>query len=165
MIDHYFNCINPSIPLFNQSSFMRMVVKWVSLGSKHDTVSWAAILVVVGLGLQSPIPGHDSRFGSIESRDWTDYCMRNAQSAVSELVVRDEDLLGIQVLVALAMLFRNAFDIRPSGILLGMAVRLAHRMQLHFENSVQVFTADEALERSNVFWITYMVDKVRLTLS
>ncbi|KAH7002419.1 fungal-specific transcription factor domain-containing protein [Ilyonectria destructans] len=159
MIDHYFNCVNPSIPLFNQSSFMRMVVKWFSFGSKRDTASWAAILVVVGLGLQSPIPGHDSRFGSVESRDWTDYCMRNAQSAVSELVVRDEDLLGIQVLVALAMLFRNAFDIRPSGILLGMAVRLAHRMQLHFENSVQSFTADETLERSNVFWITYMVDK------
>ncbi|KAF7536246.1 hypothetical protein G7Z17_g13074 [Cylindrodendrum hubeiense] len=102
-----------------------------------DTASWAAILIVVGLGLQSPIPGHESQFGPMERKDWNNYCMGHAQSAVSELATRDEDLLGIQVLVALAMLFQNTFDFRPS----------------------QYFTADEALDRSNVLWVTYIVDK------
>ncbi|OAL23462.1 hypothetical protein AYO22_06512 [Fonsecaea multimorphosa] len=159
MIDHYFRSHNSSIPLFNQTSFMRMVTGFFGLDSKRDTASWAAILVVVGLGSQSLIPGHESRLGPIERKRWIDYCMCKAQSAVFELAMRDSDLLGIQVLVALAMLFRNAFDIRPSAILLGMAVRLSHRLQLHSHDAARYFTADELMERSNVFWVTYMLDK------
>lgn len=157
LIDHYFHTINPSLPLFYQPSFMRTLSTFLS--SPHDRVSWSAILVVVALSLQSDYPAH---IPAQKRKTWVDYCMRNAQSVLAELTARDEDLLGLQVLVALTMLYRNSVDMRPASMLLGMAVRLVYQMQLHSRETAVYFSEEEVQLRADVFWVTYVMDMVNL---
>ncbi|KAI1268912.1 fungal-specific transcription factor domain-containing protein [Xylariaceae sp. FL1019] len=160
ILDFYFKFVNIAVPLFDQSSIMSLVTRWYSTVPERSTASWGAITAIVGLTLESmPSSEYMKNYDHIEKSGWRDSCMRNVQSVVPELALRDEDLLGVQVLVALAMLFRSAFDLRPSAVFIGMAARLAHQMQLHCDNCASLFTDGEALERSNVFWATYMIDK------
>lgn len=154
IVENYFKAVNPSAPIFTQVPVTRMITRWFRSDPKRrDKASWAAILVIIALGTQSQTISYNSQ-------GWTDYCMRNAQSAIPELLMRDQDLLGVQTLLGLALLFQNSVDLRSASILAGMAVRLVFRLQMHSMHPNSHFTTDEATERSNVFWVTYMIDKV-----
>lgn len=142
---------------------MRLVTKWLNTRDNHDTASWASILVVTALGLRS-ITQDDEISIEISRREAIlNYCMRNAQSTLPELVTRDEDLLGVQVTLALAILFQDSIDVRPASILAGMAIRLVYRLQLQSKSARKHFSAEEAQHRSNVFWVAYILDKVACT--
>lgn len=160
MIDNYLATCNSVMPLFSEAHFMPLIVGWYGKSSRRDKVTWAAILVVIALGSRSLIPGKTVGPDSGERAERENYCMLNAQSVMSELVSRDEDLLGIQVLLALVMLFYNCSDSRPASILSGTAMKLAHRLQLHSSSSAQHFTSEEVQQRSRLFWIAYILDKV-----
>lgn len=140
---------------------MRLVSGWYDKNPKRDKVTWAAILVVIALGLRSPTPVNTISSNPEERSKWENYCMRNSQSVMSELVAHEQGLLGIQVLLALIMLFYNSSDGRPANILVGTAMKLSQRFQLHLNDSAQHFTAEEIQQRSRVFWIAYILDKVR----
>lgn len=159
-IDHFFEGVNTALPIFNQTAFMKMVTRWFSNQPKRDRLSWASILVVMALGLQSMPEGSQNTHQTATGETWLSYCMRNAQSTLPELMSRDEDLVGLQVIVSLALLFQGSVDFRPSSVLLGMAIRLTHRMQLHQKDPGRHYSEGEAQQRSNVFWITYLLDKV-----
>ncbi|CAM1511887.1 Fc.00g094000.m01.CDS01 [Cosmosporella sp. VM-42] len=159
IIDLYFNVVNTYTPLFNHSSFMKMITGWFNVTSRRDATSGAAILMVVCLGLQSLSSGHEIHLEPSEITHWIEYSLRNAQSTIPELLATDEDLSGVQVLVALALSFRQARDLKPASILIGMAVRSAHRMQLHSADSAKYFIDQDVQQRSKVFWIIYMLDK------
>jgi hypothetical protein len=105
-IDRYFKYGNSAVPLFDQDSFMKLLTRWYGHASEREAASRACILVVVALGLQSC--EHTEQTDA--DRDLADYCLRNAQVAVPELAIRDHDILGLQVLTALSMLFRNGLD-------------------------------------------------------
>lgn len=147
------------IPLFNQHNFMRMLTGWYHRTITRDKATWAAILVVCAMGLRSPAPGENMNEETKEKSAWASYCMRNAQSVMSDLATREEDLLGVQVLLALVMMFHNSSDTRPAGVLIGTAMRLAHRLQLHSNDSARFFSPEDVLQRSRVFWIAYTLDK------
>lgn len=139
---------------------MRLLTGWYNHSIKRDRATWAAILMVCAIGLRSPVPGDVVNAESAEKAEWANYCMRNAQSVMSELVTRDEDLLGMQVLIALVLQFHNSSDARPASVLIGTAVRLGHRLRLHSGDSAQYFAPGDVLQRNKVFWIAYMLDKV-----
>jgi hypothetical protein len=139
---------------------MRLVTKWLNTRDNHDTASWASILVVTALGLRSVSQEDVISVDASRREAIINYCMRNAQSTLPELVTRDEDLLGVQVTLALTMLFQDAIDVRPASILVGMAIRLGHRLQLQSKSARKHFSAEEAQHRSDVFWVAYILDKV-----
>ncbi|KAH6667824.1 fungal-specific transcription factor domain-containing protein, partial [Halenospora varia] len=160
IIDDYFHACNKIVPLFCEAAFLRLITGWYNKNPKRDKVTWAAILVVIALGLRSsPMPGVAISSSPKEKSEWEDYCMRNSQSVMSDLVAREHDLLGIQVLLALIMLFYNSSDGRPANILVGTAIKLSQRFQLHLNASAQHFTAEEVQQRLRVFWIAYIFDK------
>lgn len=140
---------------------MRLITGWYGKNPKRDKVTWAAILMIIALGIRSLPPGDTTICPiTLNKTDWVNYCMRNAQSAISELLNRDEDLLGIQTILSLAMLFHNSGDGRPAGVMVATAMKLVHRLQLQSETDDHL-TPVEAQQRSRVFWIAYMLDKVR----
>ncbi|KAM5353584.1 hypothetical protein ACJ41O_000234 [Fusarium nematophilum] len=156
-IDHYFSTFNGVIPLFQQTVFMRVLHSWYSQPSSRDRATWAAIQIVLALGYRTP------QLASTENPtvqiDRADACLRNAQTVVSELVTRDQDLLGVQILLGIVMLFQNSRDPKPASVIIGTAVRLAHRLRLHSHEAAELFPAAEAEQRSRVFWIAYTLDK------
>jgi hypothetical protein len=162
IVNNYFDASNKILPLFCEAHLMRLITSWYSKSPKRDKVTWAAILVIIALGLRLPAPRNTISFTPEEKSEWENYCMRNAQSVMSELVDRDQDLLGLQVLLALTMLFCNSSDVKPANILVGTAMKLSHRFQLHSSASAEHFTPEEVQERLKVFWIAYILDKVRM---
>lgn len=139
---------------------MRLVTGWYSSSPKRDKATLTAILMVIAMGVRTMVPGDAICPDPAERIEWVDYCMRNTQALMSELVARDEDLLGIQAILALTMLFYNTSDTRPSSILIGTAMKLAHRLQLHSSDSARYFNSEDVQQRSRVFWIAYSLDKV-----
>ncbi|KAF5536106.1 transcriptional regulator, partial [Fusarium napiforme] len=157
IVDHYFTTFNGVIPLFQQPEFMKLLSTWYKQPETRDRASWAAIQTVLAIGYRTPqLSLRDSQSVHIEKAD---QCLRNAQTVVSELVTRDEDLLGVQILLGIVMLFQNSRDPKPASVLIGTAVRLAHRLKLHSQEAVMQFPAAEAEQRSRVFWIAYTLDK------
>ncbi|RDW72837.1 hypothetical protein BP6252_06744 [Coleophoma cylindrospora] len=159
MVDNYFNTHNNVTLLFDEAQFMPLLARWYAKNPKRDRATWAAILVVIALGSRSLTPGTVASRDLEERAELESYCMRNAQSVMSEFATRDEDLLGMQVLLGLAILFYDCSDTMPASILSGTAMKLAHRLQLHSRSSAQLFTAEEVQQRSRVFWNAYILDK------
>jgi hypothetical protein len=164
-VDHYFNTFNRVVPLFHQPTFMRMLNSWFDAPATRHKAAWAAILIVAAIGMRTPREAGDGDGlepgpGSTSDRAvYANHCLRNAQSVVSELVNREEDLLGIQVLLGIVVLFRNSNDPRPASVIVATAMRLAHRLQLHSGSSRRFFSPDDVEQRARVFWIAYSLDK------
>ncbi|KAM0425301.1 hypothetical protein ACHAPT_009357 [Fusarium lateritium] len=157
IVDHYFSTFNTVIPLFHQPVFMKMLHTWYNQPPSRDRATWAAIQIVMALGYRTPqLALADTQMVHVERAD---QCLRNAQTVVSELVTRDQDLLGVQILLGIVMLFQNSRDPKPASVIIGTAVRLAHRLQLHSSNAGDLFPVVEAEQRSRVFWIAYTLDK------
>jgi hypothetical protein len=158
IVDHYFNTFNSVVPLFNHQTFMRMLNNWFDIPATRHKASWAAILIVAAIGMRMPRNGFPET--GHDRVTYANCCLRSAQSVVSELVNREEDLLGIQVLLGIVVLFRNSSDPRPASVIIATAMRLAHRLQLHSNASRRFFSQDEFEQRARVFWIAYSLDKV-----
>ncbi|KAF0635507.1 hypothetical protein FPSE5266_01975 [Fusarium pseudograminearum] len=155
--NHYFSTFNTVIPLFQQPVFMKLLRSWYNQPNTRDRARWAAIQCVLAIGYRTPqLSLTDSQVAQVEKAD---QCLRNVQSVVSELVTREDDLLGVQVLLGIVMLFQNSRDPKPAGVIIGTALRLAHRLRLHSQEAAMSFPAAEAEHRSRVFWIAYVLDK------
>lgn len=178
IVDHYFKTFNQVLPLFDQADFMRRITGFYAHTIPRDNVLWAAILMVCAMGLRSPVSGDIATLGFNSSvsedkvraetqskMEWANHCMRNAQGVMSELCTREEDLLGLQTLLALVLQFHNSSDSRPASVLMGPAVRLAHRLQLHAASSTKNFSEGEGRQRNRVFWVTYLLDKAGFSSS
>ncbi|KAK1580575.1 fungal-specific transcription factor domain-containing protein [Colletotrichum navitas] len=158
VIDEFFNRYNLIMTLFDQKTFMRMLADWYSPSSPQPPAVWAAINIVMALGYRCMVkdPGN---VDSLRDDQKVLYHMRNVQSVVSDLVTREEDLLGVQVLLGMVVLFLGTKDPKPASVLIGTAIRLAHRMQLHDKESMSFFPPEVARQRSRVFWMAYILDK------
>ncbi|KAK3395139.1 fungal-specific transcription factor domain-containing protein [Podospora didyma] len=159
IIEGYFRHINSAIPLFSESAFVRKLNEWYTFPSRRTRAVWAAVNIVLALGskvLTNPTLDVDFR---VEDTNLSVY-INNAQSVLAELVTREEDLLGLQVMLGLVMLMRSSKDPRPAVVLVGAALRLAHRLRFQSRYELETrYTPDEGLHRCRLFWITYMLDK------
>ncbi|KAH8887932.1 hypothetical protein GQ53DRAFT_272381 [Thozetella sp. PMI_491] len=158
VIEDYFLHVNSLLPLFAQSTFMRMLHEYYYNTSRHPRAAWAAINIVLALGTRLPTVPTNNVDLAAEDTKLAKY-ISNAQSVLSELVTRDEDLLGLQVLLGLVFIFDGLKDPRPATVLIGTAVRLAHRMKLHDRTRQDQYPNEETLQRKRLFWIAYMLDK------
>ena len=104
------------LPLFDQATF--------TVGE-----SWAATNIVLALGLKDPrrVATH----------------VKNAQSALTDLLTKDADAVCVQVVLGLCMVFQESPNLQAASILLATAVTLVHRLKL----------------QNDLFWIAYILDK------
>ena len=151
IIDHYFESVNSVTPLFHHETFMHMLESWRNEDTCDSRVEWAAIQIVLALGLWTM--KSDAGRLSTESVRSAKRCLNNAQSVLSELVVYDKTTLGIQVLLAIVLLFQSSSDQKPASMLVAIVIRLVHRLGLHS-------SAPSSLCAQRVFWVAYVLDKV-----
>jgi hypothetical protein len=160
IVDHYFENFAPIIPLFEKQSFMHLLDKWYTDPSTRNKASWAAIQVVLAIALRTPVPQSLPGSGGSDRHHRANFFLKNAQSVISELVTRDQDLLGLQVLLGIVILFQNSSDNSPASVIIGTAIRLAHRMRLHSREAAKYYSPEENLRRQRLFWVAYILDKV-----
>ncbi|KAK4176538.1 fungal-specific transcription factor domain-containing protein [Triangularia setosa] len=159
IINTYFTQINNATPLFSQSDFMRLLHEWYTHPARRTRAVWAAVNIVLALGSWIPTtPIQDMDFAEAETA-FKGY-MNNAQSVLAELVTREQDLLGLQTLLGLVILYQSLANPKQGAVLIGAAVRLVHRLQMQSKNNIEVsYPPEQGLHRSRLFWIAYMLDK------
>ncbi|KAK8120744.1 hypothetical protein PG999_004864 [Apiospora kogelbergensis] len=163
VIETYFNDFNIALPLHHQPTFMKLLHRCYSgPENQKQRVEYALVHSVLAIGyrLRSGmddifIDGGFYPFAENESQLY----FRNCERLLNDLVTRDEDTLGVQVLLALVVLHLANGDEKSAAMLISAAMRLAHSLQMHTRTSDDSFPLHEAQQRHNIFWICYIMDK------
>ncbi|KKO98933.1 fungal specific transcription factor [Trichoderma harzianum] len=143
--------------LFSQTILLPKLHGYYASECQSPRKTWVAINIVLALGARLPTsPSADLDLQNEDSQ--VAKYVSNVQSVLSELVTRGVDLLSLQVILGLVIIFNSLGGSGPAVALIGTAIRLAHRLRLH-SRDYQHNSPDEALQRSRVFWIAYLFDK------
>ncbi|KAF5624426.1 dehydrogenase s [Fusarium sp. NRRL 52700] len=128
----------------------RDAIDWYFEDGRKELIPWAAINLVLAMTYRII---HD---GPIEEPKLAQ-CMRNVQSATTELMAWSGDMLGLQILLGMVILFEGTTNSQLAIVLIGSGIRLAQSMGLP---STRTFgDPDELAQRRRVFWIAYILDK------
>ncbi|KAF7552226.1 hypothetical protein G7Z17_g4470 [Cylindrodendrum hubeiense] len=151
-VDNYFQNYNRLTPLFDEPTFMRILLDWYSSPSKRSVVPWAAINIVLAISFRilDDLPMDDPRLS---------HCVRNVQSAMADLMTWREDLMGVQVLLGLVIVYQGCTNPQLAIGLVGTVTRLAQSMRLPSKQALIGHSPAVALRRSRIFWIAYIVDR------
>jgi len=153
VVERYLVTFNSVLPLFHPPSILQIVKNWYQNPHSRDPVTGAIINVVLALAHHTSSLGEKSPIGD------TATFLHNAQSVLTDITMRETHLVNIQVLLGLVMLFWTADDLSPALILIGTALRLAHKIGLHVRKGSQHCSPAVALQRNRVFWIAYILDR------
>ncbi|KAF5709905.1 transcriptional activator Mut3p [Fusarium mundagurra] len=152
LVDNYFRNYNTIIPLFEENSFMRMLLEWYSSSTKRSTVAWAAINVVLAIN-----------YRVLEGKSMDDPALsqgiRNVRSVMSELMMQSQDLMGLQVLLGMVILFQGSSEVQLAIVLIGSVIRLAQSLQLNSKKTLAGLSKSEQAHRTRLFWLTYIYDR------
>ena len=172
VIECYFRDFNSILPLHHQPTFMKLLHRCYSGGvaqpQQRQKVEFALVHSVLAIGYRLQPGADDTAFmgggGAVTpnpfAEDKSQQCLRDCGRLLHDFVTRDEDTLGIQVLLAMVVLHLTNGDEKLASMLISAAMRLAHSLQLHTSASDVSFTLQEAQQRHNIFWICYCLDKV-----
>ncbi|KAL7794850.1 hypothetical protein V8C43DRAFT_280342 [Trichoderma afarasin] len=153
IVDDYFSSTNRLLPLFEQIKFMQMLRGWYSNPDQRGSATWAAINVVLALGLL--LQPHIDAGGELTVAT----LVKNAQSVLDEIVTRQEDILSAQIVLGLCILFQESPDPHPASVLVATAVTLVHRLRLYSRSGQENFSQADVRQRDRLFWIAYVLDK------
>jgi hypothetical protein len=156
-VDNYFRNYNAIIPIFDETAFMRMLLDFFAQTTKRSIVPWAAINVVLAINYRV-LEGRDSNDSELAR------CLQNVRSVMSELMVQGKDLIGLQVLLGMVILFLGSSDFQLAIVLTGSVVRLAQSLRLNSKEALEGLTGAEKAHRTSLFWLSYIYDRVRLCL-
>ncbi|KAI1121204.1 fungal-specific transcription factor domain-containing protein [Nemania abortiva] len=153
IIERYLSTFNSLLPLFHPEELLQTVRAWYQNPNTGDIVTWAVVNVVLALAHHTNSLGDRSPIGS------TTTFLNNVQSALTEIIMRDTDLVSVQVLLGMAVLFWTAENLGPALIYIGTALRLAHKLGLHMRKGSEHCSRTEKLQRDRVFWMAYILDR------
>jgi hypothetical protein len=148
-----FNCM---FPLFHEPTFMHLVEKQYSRDPYEGSGWWASINVALALAhrirvMSNVVPHED------DQKAWL--YLKNAMGVLTELTLRNTDLLSVQALLGMSLFLCGTPNPQPSFFLISAAIRQAHSIGLHKRGSAFNLNPIEAEQRKRVFWIAYMLDK------
>ena len=148
-----FNCM---FPLFHEPTFMHLVDKQYSRDPYEGSGWWASINVALAIAyrirvMSNVVPQQD------DQKAWM--YLKNAMGVLTELLLRNTDLLSVQALLGMSLFLQGTPNPQPSFVLISAAIRQAHSIGLHKRGSAFNLNLVEAEQRKRVFWIAYMLDK------
>lgn len=148
-----FNCM---FPLYHEPTFMHLVEKQYSRDPYEGSGWWASINVALALAyrirvMSNVVPQED------DQKAWL--YLKNAMGVLTELTLRNTDLLSVQALLGMALFLCGTPNPQPSFFLISAAIRQSHSIGLHKRGSAFNLNPIEAEQRKRVFWIAYMLDK------
>jgi hypothetical protein len=154
LVDNYFRNYNTIVPLFDENAFMRMLLDWYSSSTKRSMVTWAAINVVLAIN-----------YRILEGKTMDDPAfsksIRNVRSVMSELMTQGQDLMGLQVLLGMVILFQGSSEVQLAIVLTASVIRLAQSLRLNSKKALKGLPKSEQAHRTRLFWLSYIYDRVR----
>ncbi|KAI4101165.1 MAG: hypothetical protein L6R37_005087 [Teloschistes peruensis] len=148
-----FNCI---FPLFHEPTFMHLVEKQYSRQPYDGSGWWASFNIALAIAhrlrvMNNLVPQEE------DNKAWM--YLKNAMGVLTELTMRNLDLLSVQALLGMAMFLMGTPNPQPSFFLVAAAIRLANSIGLHKRGSGFNLNPVEIEQRKRVFWIAYLLDK------
>ncbi|KAK1623553.1 fungal-specific transcription factor [Colletotrichum phormii] len=159
-IEDYFQNSNQVLPLFEREIFVKMLRSWYAYPAHRKADVWAAINVVLALTHRH---SYASSYEETQNMQWY---IDNVQSVLNKLVINEPSMLVLQTLLGLVLVFHGSADQGPASILIATAIRLCQSLRLNTKSTSQEFEPAEALQRSRVFWVAFILDRdlsMRLT--
>lgn len=129
-----------------------MVRDFYVVPERRTPVVWAAIHVVLALT-------HRLQLTPNSSQEFASECQAKAQSVLQIVILKNIELLNIQVLIGMVHLLQGVHDLQPALILIGTTIRLAHRLGLHDRAASSGLSPELERQRACVFWLAYVLDK------
>lgn len=148
----YLTTLNAVLPLFHPGRLLQMINNWYAYPGRRERTTWAAINLVLALAHGRIPPDHTTLSESAA------FYLHNAQTVLSEVIMGDADLLNVQIVIGMVLLFQGTQDLKPATMLIAIALRLAHELGLHTRTPEYLDTS-QVLERDRVFWIAYILDR------
>ncbi|KAJ5846694.1 hypothetical protein N7534_010363 [Penicillium rubens] len=148
-----FNCM---FPLFHEATFMHLVERQYSRDPYEGSGWWASINVVLAIShrlrVMSNLVPHEE-----DKKAWL--YLKNAMGVLTELTMRNTDLLSVQALLGMSLFLQGTPNPQPAFFLVAAAIRLSHSIGLHKRGSGFGLNVVEVEQRKRVFWIAYLLDK------
>ncbi|KAI9852657.1 MAG: hypothetical protein M1838_006114 [Thelocarpon superellum] len=156
LLKDFFENFNCMFPLFHEPTFMRLVDQHYSRESHHGSGWWASLNTALAIAHRLRVMSH--LVPTDEDQKAWGY-LKNALSVMSELTMRNTDLMSVQALLGMSLFLQGTPNPQPSFFMVAAAIRLSHSIGLHKRSSGFNLTPVEIEQRKRVFWIGYMVDK------
>ncbi|KXG45454.1 Transcription factor [Penicillium griseofulvum] len=148
-----FNCM---FPLFHEATFMHLVERQYSRDPYEGSGWWASINVALAIShrlrVMSNLVPHEE-----DKKAWL--YLKNAMGVLTELTMRNTDLLSVQALLGMSLFLQGTPNPQPAFFLVAAAIRLSHSIGLHKRGSSFGLNVVEVEQRKRVFWIAYLLDK------
>lgn len=154
LIGEFFGKYNKAIPLFNESSFMRLVQRQFSWNLDESPSWWASFNVALAFGYMER--DQKSPDGSGDMQKSLGH-IKNALNVVVEFFIRTADIFAAQALLSLALFFQRTPNPQPLFMFAAAAMRLSQSMGLHRANTFG-FSPAEVEERRRTFWVAFILD-------
>ncbi|KAI9717736.1 MAG: hypothetical protein M1812_004465 [Candelaria pacifica] len=156
LLRDYFENFNCMFPLFHEPTFMHLVEKHYSRDPYEGSGWWASLNIALAIAhrlrvMSNLVPAEEDR------KAWG--YLKNAIGVLTELTMRNTDLLSVQAMLGIAMFLCGTPNPQPSFFLVAAAIRLSHSIGLHKRGSGFNLNPVEIEQRKRVFWIGYMLDK------
>ncbi|OHW96199.1 fungal specific transcription factor domain-containing protein [Colletotrichum incanum] len=152
-VEDYFQNSNRVLPLFEKENFMKMLRSWYAYPAHRKPDAWAAVNVVLALA------NRHSYASSFEETQNMQRYINNVQSVLNQLVINEPSLLALQIVLGLVLVFHGSSDQGPASIMIATAMRLAQTLKLHTNAEDGKFEPAQALQRTRVFWIAFILDR------
>ncbi|KAL2059144.1 hypothetical protein ABVK25_000436 [Lepraria finkii] len=156
LLKDYFENFNCMFPLFHEPTFMHLVNRHYSRTPYEGSGWWASLNVALAIAhrlrvMSNLVPQQEDK------KAWG--FLKNAMGVLTELTMRNTDLLSVQALLGMALFLLGTPNPQPSFFLVAAAIRLANSIGLHKRGSGFNLNPVEIEQRKRVFWIAYLVDK------
>lgn len=156
LLKGFFENFNFMFPLFHEPTFMHLVEKHYSLDPYEGSGWWASLNVALAIAhrirvMSNVVDPHE------DAQAWA--YLKNAMAVMTELTMRNTDLLSVQALLGMALFLQGTPNPQPSFFLVSAAIRLSHSIGLHKRGSGFNLNDVENEQRKRVFWIAYLLDK------
>ncbi|MCJ1351462.1 MAG: hypothetical protein MMC33_001446 [Icmadophila ericetorum] len=156
LLKDFFENFNCMFPLFHEPTFMHLVNRHYGRDPYDGSGWWASLNVALAIAhrlrVMSNLVSKDE-----DHKAWG--FLKNAMGVLTELTMRNTDLLSVQALLGMALFLQGTPNPQPSFFLVAAALRLAHSIGLHKRGSGFNLNPVEVEQRKRVFWIAYMLDK------
>ncbi|KFA70176.1 hypothetical protein S40285_04400 [Stachybotrys chlorohalonatus IBT 40285] len=152
IVEDYFAALNPIIPLFNNDSFLQMILQWHGKRDESDWIAEATVTTVLALSL---------RFWAtkriLSNGLGVDDLIEHALSFVGKLIRHDQGIQGTRLLLGLIMLCQHTESSEMVLMLIAMAVQSAHNLRIHEKPGA--WDGEDAQDKVQLFYIMYILDK------
>ncbi|EED21290.1 conserved hypothetical protein [Talaromyces stipitatus ATCC 10500] len=158
-VDSFFESYNKLIPLYDRAAFDQNYELQYSGHPPSGPAWYASLNTVLCLGcLLLQVRARSNAADNPENRIWKKY-LRNASGCLLDLLFGEASLEAIQALIGMAVVQQVNLEPQAVYMLVAAAGRLAYGIGLHRSVNDSGLSEVEILQRQNLFWVVYIMDK------